>query len=222
MLINWLSTEKIYFFLEKCNSHFESLWCLLLWRLTANDAASSWWLDLTHKSAKWHHHNRREPFETTPYSSHLKPIHSSHLTLSPRWCPRPVQHHPPSDPVPPPAPHGSPHLIYPPLNPPLSYSFTPKRSAHSGSQWAPSTFSVSLSRRGLSHTQAPSKIHAQSVVIRCTPVGSPFYAWCATNGATAAALGFTPQLTTGGWPHGAVPHTPLQSHLQAATPTREP
>ena len=30
-------------------------------------------------------------------------IHSFHLTFSPRWCPRPVQRHPPSDPIPPPS-----------------------------------------------------------------------------------------------------------------------
>ena len=36
---------------------------------------------------------------TSSHSSHL-PFHSSHLTFSPRWRPRPLQRHPPSDPVP--------------------------------------------------------------------------------------------------------------------------
>ena len=34
------------------------------------------------QSAKWRHHNRRETSETTPHSSHLKPIPPSHLTFS--------------------------------------------------------------------------------------------------------------------------------------------
>ena len=53
-------------------------------------------------------------------------------------------------------------------------------------------------------------------------VGSPFYAWCVTNGATAAALGFTPQLTTGGWPRGAAPPAPPQSHLQRPLGSQSP
>ena len=34
------------------------------------------------QSAKWRHHNRSETSETTPHSSHLKPISSSNLTFS--------------------------------------------------------------------------------------------------------------------------------------------
>ena len=65
-------------------------------------------------------------------------------------------------------------------------------------------------RAGLSHIQDPSKIHAQSVAVGCTPVGFPIYAWCATSGPTAAEPGSIPQQTTSGWPHGAAP---LQSHM---------
>ena len=63
--------------------------------LRANDAASSCWLDPTPKPAKWRHHNRREISETTPHSFHL----NLSLTFSPRWRPRPVKRHPPSDPA---------------------------------------------------------------------------------------------------------------------------
>ena len=125
----------------------------------------------------------------------------------------------------------------PPLNPPVppskpsraspskissaSYplprlSSTSKRSALSGFQRAFfSTFSVFLSGRGLSLIQAPSKTNAQSVAIGFTQVGSHFYAWCATNNATAAAQGFTPQQTTGSWPRRAATHAPPQSHQGA-------
>ena len=90
-------------------------------------------------------------------------------------------------------------------------SFAPSRSANFGSRRA--SFSISsafLSGRGLSHTQAPSKTHAQFVAVGCTPVGLPSYAWCATSGSTAAAPGFIPHQTTGCWPCGAAPP---RSHL---------
>ena len=87
----------------------------------------------------------------------------------------------------------------------LHSSFTPRRSAHSGSQRAFSTFSASLSGRELSLIQASSKTHALSVATGYTPVGSPFYVWCATSGATTATPGFIPQQTTCGWHRGAAP-----------------
>ena len=88
--------------------------------------------------------------------------------LSFRCRPRPVLCHSPSDPIPPPAPHVPPPLIFSPLHPLIllchtrqtHLSFTPRRSVHSGSQWASfSTFSVSLSGRALSITQSPSHTH---------------------------------------------------------------
>ena len=136
-----------------------------------NDDASSWWLDPTAKSAERRHHNRRETSETSPHSSHLKTFHSSHLTFSPQWRPRPVLRHPPSDPVPIPCPHGPTSLIFPPLHPPLShFSFAPRRRDHSCSQWVSfSTFSVSLSGRGLSRTLW---YHC-----RCSRIDSPADYW---------------------------------------------
>ena len=141
----------------------------------------------------WRHHNRRETSETTPHFTHLTSNLLTHLT----WpfhlgsaldrCTAtllPIRYHPP-------APHG-PFLLVLPL--PLYHSsLTPRMSAHSGSQWASfSFFSASSSGRGLNLTKAPSKTHAQSVAVGYISVGSPFYVWCATNCATAAALGFTP------------------------------
>ena len=120
-----------------------------------NDAASSWGLDPTPKSAKWRHHNRRETSETTPHSFHLN-LSLISLTFSPRWRPRPVKRHPPSDPV----PSSSPPRVFPPTFPPLHPSLsrlspTSRISALSGSQRASfSTFSVFLCGR---FTQAPSK-----------------------------------------------------------------
>ena len=188
--------------------------------LPANDVASSWWLDLTPKWAKWRHHNRGETFETTPHSYHqtyfthlISPFHLGDAQNQCSATLLPIRPHPL-------APHGPLPLTFPLLRPLLSHiSFTSRRCTLSGCQRASSTFSVSLSGRELNLTQAPSKTHAQSVAIGFTQVGSPCYAWCVTNGATAAVLGFTPQQTTGRWPRGAAPHAPSQSHL--AAPTRE-
>ena len=92
---------------------------------------------------------------------------------------------------------------------PLFLSFlTPRRSIFF------STSSASLSERGLSRFQAPSKIHAQFVAVVSTLVGLPCFARCATSGATAAALESIPLQTTGGWLRGAAPQTPPWSHLQ--------
>ena len=157
-----------------------------------------------------------------PHLTHLtlNLFHSSHLggaldLYSASLLP--IQSHP----LP---PTGHP-LIFPPLHPPLSHlSSIPRRRAHSSSQLVSfSTFSVSLSGRGLSLTQAPSKTHAQSVAIWYTQVGPPFFPWCVSNGATAAAPGFTLQLTTGGcWRRGAAPHAPPKSHLLRPIVSRSP
>ena len=76
------------------------------WRLLpANDAASLWWMDPTtsRPNGVTTGTNRGRPLR--PHLTHL--ISSNlftHLIFSPRWCPRPVQHHPPPDPVPPSCP----------------------------------------------------------------------------------------------------------------------
>ena len=103
------------------------------------------------------------------------------------------------------------HLLPLPL---FLSSFTPRRNALFSSLWASfSTCPVSLSGWGLSHTLAPSKTHAQFVAVGCLKVGLPFYAWCATSGATAAAPGSNPQQTAGSWPRRAAPHAPPRSYL---------
>ena len=185
--------------------------------LPANDAASSWWLDPTPKSAKWRHHNRRETSETTPHSSHFN-LSLISLTFSSRWSlPRPVKRHPPSDQVPPSRPpHGPPPLTFPPLHPSLScLSPTSRRSVSPALREPPSPFLPSTYPGGDWASLRPrKKTLAQSVAIGFTPVGSLSYSWCAINGATVATLWFIPQQTTGGWPRGAAPHVPQQSHLQ--------
>ena len=70
------------------------------------------------QSAKWRHHTRRETSETTPHSSHLRPIQPSHFNFSTRWRPRPVQRHPPSYPV-------------PPFCPPRAFHFNPSSASSS-------------------------------------------------------------------------------------------
>ena len=158
---------------------------------------------------------RDHTFTSTIYSSH-SPFHCS--GAQDRWSATllPIRSHPL-------ALHEPSPLTFPPLHPPLSLlSFTSRRSALSSSQRASfTTFSVFLSRRGLSLIQALSKTHAQSVVIGFTPVGSPFYAWCATNGPTTAALGFTPQQTMYWWlAHWSCPT--CSTSVPPATLTREP
>ena len=61
-----------------------------------------------------------------------------------------------------------------------------------------------------------------SVAVEYKLVRSPFYEWCATSGATAAAQGITPQQTTGGWPRVAAPHASHQSPLQHPPGSQSP
>ena len=64
----------------------------------------------------------------------------------------------------------------------------------------------------MSLTHSPSKIHAQSAAVECMLVGKHPYAWWATSDATAAAVEFILQQTTGPTCSGPV---------SAAEPTRE-
>ena len=143
---------------------------------------------------KWRHPNWRETTDPShPLIHFISPF-------SPQCPPRPVRRPLPSDSVPIFSPYRHSSTVIIPL--PLFLSFlTPRRSAHFGFRRASfSISSASLSGWGLSRIQAPSKTHAQFVAVVSTLVGLPSCAWCATSGATAAAMEFIPLQTTGGWP----------------------
>ena len=137
----------------------------------AKDAASTWWLD-QQQLAEWHHHSRRETFETklTSFTSTPPPSFiSSHLFTSVA---------PKTSVVQPTFRSGT--LSYPPrpsslVLPPLFSSFTLRRSTHFGSllvSFSSYLFSL-LIWAGiwphLDHVQ-DGKTHAQFVAVRCMPV----------------------------------------------------
>ena len=195
--------------------------------IPANDAATTWWLDPTPSRPNGvTTTGGRPPRPHLPHPTHLTSnllthlISPFHLGGAQDRCSAtllPIRSHTP-------VLHGPSPLIFPPLHLPLLHSsFTPRRSAHWEQEWAPTlalseppsprSFSVSFSRRGLSLTHVPSKTHAQSVAIGYTPVGSPFYVWCANSGALPLLRDSFPSRLPA-WPRGAAPHAPHRSHLQ--------